>query len=160
MIPKISLEASPIPDRGWFEPQQSTPPRRLDILMVEDDAGDANLILTALMRHPNVEAVEAVNDPVTALDRLATGELQPDLVLLDIHMPRLNGFEFLTLFRQAPATADTPVVFLTTSSLTKDVVGAWRSSASQYVIKPDSYAELRIKLDEVVQRALSGAWGR
>jgi CheY-like chemotaxis protein len=127
----------------------------IDVLVVEDDAADSNLILGALKRHPKVASAHAADTPHLALRQLAAGAMKPDLVLLDIHMPRLDGFEFLDALRKVPAMAQVPVVFVTTSARAMDVVSAKLSSASLYVVKPDSFIELQTRLDGVIKRLFS-----
>lgn len=132
----------------------------INILVVEDDPADTSLILNVLRRHPNVSATHATDAPDTALAQLSAGQLDPDLVLLDIHMPRLDGFGFLEGLRRIPSMVGVPVVFLSTSRLARDVIEARHTSASFYVIKPDTYQELQTRLDGVIKRAISGAWSR
>jgi two-component system response regulator AdeR len=146
------------------EPRPEPPPprqaRNITILLVEDDPADTGLILNVLKRHSQVAAVSAADAPDIALIQLESGHLRPDLILLDIHMPRINGFQFLERLRRIKAMATTPVVFLTTSCRVTDVMEARRGSASFYVVKPDTYGELQERLDAVVKRAVSGAWGK
>jgi CheY-like chemotaxis protein len=130
----------------------------LNVLVVDDDAADTSLILDVLRRHGDIAAVHAFDSPVVALRQVGTGRQKPDLVLLDIHMPRLDGFEFLKGLRRIATMASVPVVFLTTSALGKDVRAYMGSSASSYIIKPDTYAELQTRMDAVIKRALSGVW--
>lgn len=141
----------------------SPPPRhrflRLSVLLVDDDAADTSLILSVLKRHPNVSAAHATDAPEFALRQLASGRLRPDLVLLDIHMPRTDGFSFLSQMREIPDMQSVPVVFLTTSGLEKDVLEYTNGSASLYVIKPDTYFELQTRVSGVIRRAIAGAWG-
>jgi two-component system chemotaxis response regulator CheY len=132
----------------------------INVLVVEDDPADTSLILNVLRRHPGVSSAHAIDSPDVALEQLRAGHLSPDLVLLDIHMPRIDGFGFLESLRKIPAMARTPVVFLTTSCLASDVVEARHCSASSYVIKPDTYAELQTRLDAVIRKAVSGAWSK
>jgi CheY-like chemotaxis protein len=124
--------------------------------LVEDDAADISLILNVLRRHPNVATACAVDAPLVALSQLATGQLRPDLLLLDIQMPRINGFVFLERLRQIPTMAKVPVAFLSTSGMGSDVVIAKHSSASYYLIKPDSYIELQARLNELIKQAIAG----
>ena len=131
---------------------------RLDVLLVEDDEADASLILAALENHPNVGAARAVHAPVLALRELASGRLRPDLILLDLMMPRVDGFEFLKGVRRLRDLVSTPVVFLTTSSLGSDMLAYMKSSASLYVVKPDTFVELEMRIDGIVRRAITGAW--
>jgi putative two-component system response regulator len=132
----------------------------LSVLLVDDDAADTSLILNVLRRHPDVSTARAIASPILALRQLAASNNRPDLVLLDIHMPQINGFEFLERLRQIPGMARVPVVFLTTSGLDKNVAQYMRTSASQYVLKPDTYGELQARLDRVIKRAISGLWNR
>jgi CheY-like chemotaxis protein len=141
------------------------PPARrvwsLNVLVIDDDVADTELILSVLKRHPDVSAVRAADSPELALRQFAGGHhLRPDLILLDIQMPRMNGFAFLAAMRRIPAVAHVPVVFLTTSKLASDVARMKDSSASLYVIKPDSYFELQARLNGVLKRATSGRWER
>jgi DNA-binding response OmpR family regulator len=163
MIAPVIPKNSPVPP--FLEP---VPPRidqslkvrraRLEILLVEDDAADASLILSALYKHPDVLAAYAIAAPVLALHGLLEGSLKPDLVLLDLHMPRLDGFEFLKGLRRVPGFVSVPVVFLTTSELGRDVLEYMNSSASLYVVKPDTFGELETRMDGIITRTISGVW--
>jgi CheY-like chemotaxis protein len=150
------------------EEERYRPPRlrpaqkvwRLNVLVVDDDPADTSLILSVLVRHPSVATARAVESPVLALRQLLVGHRKPDLVLLDIRMPRLDGFEFLVGLRKLPGMISVPVVFLTSSGLEKDVMSYMISSASLYVIKPDTLGELQTRLDGIIERAISGAWSK
>ena len=140
----------------YIEPRLARRVWSINVLLVEDDAADTALILDVLKRHPDVSAARASDTPDDALRELADGRSRPDLVLLDIHMPRIDGFEFLRRMRRIPEMADVPVVFLTSSRLPSDVAKAWRSSPTSYVIKPETHAELQNRLDSVIRRTISG----
>lgn len=158
---ELSWSGSKMPEaerRSRMEPGANAQAWNISVLLVEDDAADTNLILDVLKRNASVCSAAATDRPELALRELAAGRSRPDLILLDIHMPRLNGFEFLGALRQIPAMAETPVVFLTTSGLGRDVTEAVHSSAVLYIVKPNTYAELQSRLDGVVKRATSGAW--
>jgi two-component system, sensor histidine kinase and response regulator len=159
-----TLSPSPRSELCRHHPRtQPRPPQNtwnINILVVEDDAADTSLILDVLRRHPNVSTANAIDAPDLALHQLETGHLKPDLVLLDINMPRIDGFGFLRALRQIPTMVSVPVVFLTTSCLARDVVEAKHGSAASYVIKPDTYRELQTRLDLVIKRAVSGAWSQ
>jgi CheY-like chemotaxis protein len=98
--------------------------------------------------------------PDVALFQLAQGWLRPNLILLDIHMPKLDGFTFLEALREIPRMQDTPVVLLTTSRHARDVELARERDVCSYVVKPDSYEELRARINSVVNQALTGRWSR
>ncbi|HWE44565.1 MAG TPA: response regulator [Caulobacteraceae bacterium] len=131
----------------------------VNVLLVDDDPGDTALIMDVLRRDPQVSSAKATDAPEFALRQIKFGRLKPDLILLDIRMPRLDGFTFLERLREIPAMARTPVVFLTTSRLQSDVLRTKGSTASLYVVKPDSYTDLQTRLCGVLRRAVSGRWG-
>jgi CheY-like chemotaxis protein len=132
----------------------------VNVLLVDDDAADTMLVLDILKRHPEVSTARASNAPEAALQEFAGGRARPDLVLLDIHMPRIDGFEFLRRMRRIPRMVETPVVFLTTSGLSRDALMARESSAACYVVKPQTHSNLQARLDVVIQRVISGDWSR
>jgi CheY-like chemotaxis protein len=144
------------PPRFGFEPWQSKTLWNVNVLLIEDDAADTALILNVLKRHPNVSATHASSEPAQMLHQLRLGRLRPDLILLDIHMPRVSGFKFLEALREIPIMISVPVVFLTTSCLATDVVTAKRSTAASYVIKPDNYFDLNTRLDKVIMSTIAG----
>jgi len=146
----------PAPAVAATRPQAD--PGQLQILLVEDDAADASLILSALNKHPAVRAARVVAAPVQALRELVLGWPKPDLVLLDLQMPRIGGFEWLKGLRRIPGFISVPVVFLTTSDLGQDMLEYMRSSAALYVVKPDTFAELQTRIDGIITRTLSGVW--
>jgi CheY-like chemotaxis protein len=143
---------------GRFEPRSPNRTWSLSVLLIDDDAADTSVILNVLKRHPQVSAAYASDAPQFALRQLATGRLKPDLVLLDIHMPKVSGFAFLEEMRGIPSLVSVPVVFLTTSRLESDVTRAKEATASSYVVKPDGYLDLQARLNGVVRQAAAGRW--
>jgi DNA-binding response OmpR family regulator len=127
----------------------------LNVLVVDDDAADVSLILDVLRRNRDVSSAHAARAPETALSQIESGHLAPDLVLLDIQMPRIDGFQFLERLRRIPAMAVTPVAFLTTSRLAKDVIRAGNASGMSYIVKPDTYVELQTRLNALLRRTIS-----
>ena len=142
-------------------PFDVAPPRRIwtiNVLVVDDDEADTALIVDALKRHPGVSATRSSDNPEQALKELAVGRISPDLVFLDINMPRMDGFTFLRRMRDIPDMAATPVVLLTTSGHSRNAEEARRSSAVSYVIKPDTYPQLQGRLDAAIRRTISNGW--
>ncbi|HLK26251.1 MAG TPA: response regulator [Caulobacteraceae bacterium] len=156
-LPRPRIAAAPVVQANA---RRETRAWCINVLVVEDDLADASLIMDVLKRHPSVAYAQATDAPELALRQLASGHLSPDLILLDIRMPRLDGFEFLDRLRRIPAMLDTPVAFLTTSAFAGDVLEAKHSSACSYVVKPETYEELKERLGKVIKTALSGAWSR
>ncbi|MFM2041958.1 MAG: hypothetical protein RLY86_534 [Pseudomonadota bacterium] len=112
------------------------------ILLVEDDAADAGLVRRALRRGAHPYQVGHVRDGAEAMDYLTRrGDRfldapRPDLVLLDLNMPRVDGRETLRRIRANPELHGLPVVVLTTSEVERDIEDSYRLGANSYVTKP------------------------
>ncbi|MER7680716.1 response regulator [Streptomyces sp. NPDC096934] len=122
-------------------PMMTTPARPFDVLLVEDDMADAMLIEEALSERGARNLVQ-VTDGVAALEHLrAPGSIRPDLIVLDLNMPRMNGRELLKVLKTDENLQTIPIVVLTTSSAPDDVAGAYNSHANAYVTKPVNLEE-------------------
>ena len=118
------------------------------ILLVEDDPRDVELTLAALEEHHLANKVAVVRDGEKALDYLyRRGEFKtraggnPILVLLDLKMPKVNGLEVLKIIKADEQLKIIPVVVLTSSRETQDVVGCYQHGVNAYVVKPVDFAE-------------------
>jgi two-component system response regulator len=115
------------------------------ILLVEDNEDDAALALRAFRRHEGEREIHVAEDGVAALEYLhgKEGEVRPlpRLVLLDLMLPRLDGFEVLERIREEPRTRYLPVVMLTSSAEQEDVEKSYRLGANSYLRKPVSFSE-------------------
>ena len=107
--------------------------RQKTILVVEDDADLVELATHWLER--DGYAVQSVGDGKDALERLAADPL-PDLVLLDVMIPRITGFEVLQKLRADARTRALPVVMMTSFSREKDVARGRELGANDYIVKP------------------------
>ncbi|MFJ4834332.1 response regulator [Streptomyces sp. NPDC088747] len=122
-------------------PKMTTPSRPFDVLLVEDDIADAMLIEEALSERGARNLVQ-VTDGVAALEHLRTpGAPRPDLIVLDLNMPRMNGRDLLKVLKSDDDLQTIPVVVLTTSTAPDDVTGAYSSHANAYVTKPVNLEE-------------------
>jgi len=115
--------------------------RAIDILMVEDDPGDVRLTREALKGSKVLHNLNVVEDGVAALDYLRKvapfqDAVRPDIVLLDLNLPRKDGREVLAAMKQDAALKMIPVVILTTSQAEEDVLRAYNLNANCYVTKP------------------------
>jgi len=133
-------------------------PRPFVILLVEDEPADAFLVRTAFREGRVLAQLEHVQDGVDAfafLRREAGFETapRPDLILLDLNMPRMEGRQFLTAIKQDPDFLAIPVVVLTTSDAESDLIASYTLNAAGYIVKP-------IDIDEFVRlvRGLSHYW--
>jgi CheY-like chemotaxis protein len=108
-----------------------------DVLLVEDDPADAMLIEGALRDRRPARSVTQVADGVAALERLRDPACsRPDLIVMDLNMPRMNEHELLAVLKDDQDLRVIPVVVLTTSNAPDDVVGAYRRHANAYITKP------------------------
>ncbi len=119
------------------------------ILLVEDNPDDVQLTLRALKKSKIANDIVIAQDGVEALDYLfATGKytgrditILPQVVLLDLKMPRLDGLEVLHRLRNDERTRLLPVVVLTTSSEDRDRVESYKLGANSYIRKPVDFAQ-------------------
>jgi signal transduction histidine kinase/FixJ family two-component response regulator len=113
---------------------------RKPLVLVADDEKNAVLLLTRILERDGFE-VESAEDGEVALDKAHT--LQPDLILMDVQMPRLNGFDVTARLREDPATARIPVIFVTAAARDpSDVAHGLQLGADDYIRKPYDYHEL------------------
>lgn len=118
--------------------------RPIQILLVEDSPSDVKLTLTALKRAKVANRVSHVEDGVQAMEFLHkkgayTTAPRPDLVLLDLNLPRKDGREVLQEMKNDPSLALIPVVVLTTSQAEQDIMRSYQLHANCYVTKPVNF---------------------
>ncbi len=132
--------------------------RAIRVLLVEDNPGDADLTKETLEECRLHVEIDVAIDGVQALDRLfrrppyVAAEL-PDLILLDLNLPKLSGREVLTQIKQTSSLRAIPVVILTSSDAEQDVAKSYELGANCYVTKP-------VGLDafQAIVRAVDGFW--
>lgn len=119
------------------------------ILLVEDNASDEALTLRALKKNNIQNEVVVVRDGAAALDWLfargahadRAGASLPQLVLLDLKLPKISGLEVLRAIRADERTKLLPVVILTSSKQDQDLIEGYGSGANSYVIKPVDFVQ-------------------
>ena len=138
--------------------------RLLNILLVEDNLDHAELLRRTLEQFPAANALHHVEDGEAALDYIfGRGNFvdraqfpAPDLVLLDLRLPRLDGLDVLRHVRSHPTCHRTPIVVLTTSDADHDVAAAYEYQANGFVSKPVDAQRLAL----LVQQLDCGGLGR
>ena len=113
----------------------------LEILLVEDNPGDVFLITNTLSESPVRHSLHQVENGELAVNYLRReGEYarapRPHLILLDLNLPRKNGFEVLTEIKRDENLKEIPVVILTSSRAEQDILNSYRLYASCYITKP------------------------
>lgn len=127
------------------------------ILLVEDNPNDEELTLRALRHHNIGDDVVVAHDGVEALDFLfsqgdfsdANQEHMPDVVLLDLNLPRVNGLEVLKAMRADERTRSLPVVVLTSSNEAQDIARSYHSGANSYIRKPVDYHKFVTAVEKI-----------
>lgn len=130
--------------------------RPIEILLVEDNPGDARLTIEAMREAKVRNRMHVVEDGVEAMEFLRRqgrfGDApRPDLILLDLNLPRKDGREVLAEVKADPALKRIPVVILTTSRAEEDVVRAYDLHANCYVTKPvdlEQFMKIVAQIDE------------
>ena len=118
------------------------------ILIVEDEANIVKLISIRLERLGH--SISSADNGVTALN--IAREMTPDLILLDVMIPALNGFQVLQQLKADPATAPIPVLMLTARGHERDIVAGLEGGADDYIIKPFSFPELISRVSSALAR--------
>jgi two-component system response regulator len=130
--------------------------RRLGVLLVEDDPGDVLIAREALQAAKLDTRLDVVSDGVQAMEFLRRqGDYadrdRPDLILLDLNLPRMSGHEVLAEVKADPELRRIPIVVLTTSTSADDVMKSYDLHANVYVAKPvdfNAFAQVVKKIDE------------
>lgn len=121
--------------------------RAAEILLVEDNPGDILLTKKALESSRILNTLHVVTDGASALQFLRregehAGAVRPDLVLLDINLPGLDGHEVLSAIKSDEDLCRLPVVMLTSSERDRDVEASYKNHANSYIRKPPTLAGL------------------
>lgn len=128
----------------------------IDVLLVEDDPGDTLMIREAFADNKVRNTLSCVTDGVEAMEYLRrrgryANARRPDLILLDLNLPRKDGREVLAEIKGDEQFGTIPVVVLTTSAAEEDVLRSYRLHANAYVTKPvdfDRFIEVVRQIDE------------
>ena len=147
-VPISTLVADP---SGPSAPSPLLPADRLvDILFVEDQADDVELAMHALRNANITNRIHSVSDCAEALDFLfATGKYahrqqndHPQLILLDLNLPKIDGLEVLRQIKADPRMRKIPVIVLTASSRSRDIAASKQLGADGYIVKPVDFKNL------------------
>lgn len=124
--------------------------KKLNILLIEDDSIEImklnRALLSLKMNHKIIEA----HDGEDALNILINKKKYPDIILLDLNMPKINGVEFLSILKKNVLLKFIPIIILTTSNNKKDILECYNIGVSGYIIKPLKYNDYVSKIEKII----------
>lgn len=121
------------------------------LAMTVDDADDLRALVRAVLESQGFEVVEASSGRA-ALDELAAGT-RPDVIVLDVQMPDLDGWDTLAAIRSEPATADIPVLLCTVRAAPADIDHGWQLGCDGFLTKPFAIDDLARTVAEIGGRS-------
>jgi DNA-binding response OmpR family regulator len=123
----------------------------MQIFLIEDDLDDIELLQDALagVSHD----LHIANDGDAAIDLIKSGSIVPDIIILDLNLPKIHGREVLQEIKSFDAYRHIPLVVLTTSSASEDITYAYENGANKYLIKPHTGDELKEIVKAILQLA-------
>jgi len=125
-----------------------TPPALQKILVVDDEQDVTELLEYKLQQ--DGFSVRTINDPLLIMG--IAREFQPDLVILDIMMPELNGIQICRMLRADPVMKDVPIIFLTARGEVDDRVKGLETGADDYICKPFNTKEITLRIKALFKR--------
>lgn len=145
-----------IPTKTW-EPEPRAEPapvvatRLPYVLLVEDNPGDIRLVREAFAHGPVSLQLTVAEDGLEALTLLQRAGRKPDLILLDLNLPALDGRSVLRRIKSDPGLLRIPVIVLTTSNAPQDVWSAYHLHANCYLVKPTDFSEFERALHHLIE---------
>jgi chemotaxis family two-component system response regulator Rcp1 len=125
----------------------------MKILLVEDSLGDIRLTLEAFSEANPSAKIFVVNDGVEALAFLRSGINRPDLILLDLNMPKMDGRQVLAAIKEDESLKSIPTVILTTSDADTDIMKSYKLQANSYLCKPVEFLDF-----ETLVKSINDYW--
>jgi CheY-like chemotaxis protein len=120
--------------------------RPIEVLLIEDDPGDVLITREAFEHHKIHNTLRVARDGQEGLDYLYQrgshkGATRPDLILLDLNLPKYDGHQLLEKIKSDPELCHIPVIVLTTSAAEEDILRSYRLHANAYVTKPVGFEQ-------------------
>ncbi|MFT5248777.1 MAG: CheY-like chemotaxis protein [bacterium] len=121
--------------------------KRLKILLIEDDEIEIMKLNRAISSLKKEHKIVEANNGEDALSILKNKELIPDIILLDLNMPKVNGIEFLSILKNDDQLKYIPTIILTTSNNKKDLLACYKIGIAGYITKPLKYIDYVSRID-------------
>jgi CheY-like chemotaxis protein len=113
-----------------------------NILLIDDDDDDQEIFLAAVAKISASINCTAISDAALALQRLMDRLLKPDVIFLDLNMPRMNGQQFLEAIKKIDYLNSIPVIIFSTSSHPETILRTKQSGAAEFITKPGEFDKL------------------
>jgi len=126
--------------------------KSIKIMLIEDNEGDILLTTEAFAESRVVNSISVLRDGKTAINFFEAGPAHdqvPDLILLDINLPRMSGHEVLAYIKKHIKYRHIPVIMLTTSSSEKDILQSYQSYANCYITKPIELNDFMMAISKI-----------
>ena len=120
--------------------------RQIEVLVIEDESGDILLMKQALAREPVPISIHVAVDGKQASEILERGEFKPEVIILDLNLPKLSGLGFLQRYKP-----EAPVIVFTSSSSPHDRERALALGAKEYIEKPSDLSEYTRLVSQIVR---------
>jgi DNA-binding response OmpR family regulator len=126
----------------------------MNILLIEDDLDDIELLQDALTSRNLQYKIQTIKDGEDAIEYIRAGQELPDIIILDLNLPKVHGREIILHVKTVRLFKDLPLLILTTSSAKEDMAYAFAHGADEYIVKPTSVEKMNEMVDSIVK--LSG----
>jgi CheY-like chemotaxis protein len=126
----------------------------LHCYLIDDDKDESEILLLALKeRHPFIK-IDVAMSGFEAIERLSSENFLPDIIFLDLNMPRMNGLECLKKIRQNKFSYQLPVIIYSTSGNQQDKERSLLAGATDYLVKPYNFILLQQSIEEIFRQYL------
>ena len=124
----------------------------LQILLIDDDSDDQEIFTWVIKSIDPQLMVDSASDGVEALDKLKDEHYQPDLIFLDLNMPRMHGLDCLKHIREVRRLDGCPVVVYSTSSNPQDIAKCRAAGANDYIVKGNEVSVIKQELSQALKK--------
>jgi CheY-like chemotaxis protein len=121
------------------------------VMLIDDDEDDREIFLTVIKENASSVVCNVAENGREALDKLTQEFIKPDLIFLDLNMPRMNGREFLTEIKKFDSLRDIPVIILSTSADKETISETRKLGAQHFISKPDKFSTWETLLKQALQ---------
>lgn len=124
----------------------------LQILLIDDDSDDQEIFTWVIKSIDPQSVIDSASDGVEALEKLKDEHYQPDLIFLDLNMPRMHGLDCLKGIREIRRLDGCPVVVYSTSSNPQDIAKCRAAGANDYIVKANEVSVIKQELSQALRK--------